>query len=297
MFKLAWATDVHLNFLRLPGAARSFAEYLASETSCDALLLTGDITELPHLRYTLEELAAGLQRPLYFVLGNHDYYQGSFAEGREIASSFEGWLDKEQAVFELSPTIALVGSEGWYDAERGLPFAESFTMADWVTITDIKEVSAGIIPRYMKSASLEARKRVVKLSRERSRAAADAARSRLVAALEKYTTVIFATHFPPFQEACWHEGNLSEPPWLPWFTSVYMGDMLTEVADQHPDRKILVLCGHTHSSGTYLARPNLKVLTGEAVYGAPDLAGTLEVSDGLYVTMKLNKAWYTLAPF
>ncbi|MFM7113065.1 MAG: Eco57I restriction-modification methylase domain-containing protein, partial [Planctomycetota bacterium] len=38
-----------------------------------------------------------------------------------------------------------------------------------------------------------------------------------------------ATHVPPFREACWHEGELSDDQWAPHFTSVVMGDALRAV--------------------------------------------------------------------
>jgi hypothetical protein len=38
-----------------------------------------------------------------------------------------------------------------------------------------------------------------------------------------------------------------------------------------------VLCGHTHSSGEAQILPNLRVLTGGAVYGKPALQRVLEV--------------------
>jgi hypothetical protein len=47
------------------------------------------------------------------------------------------------------------------------------------------------------------------------------------------------------------------------------------VASGHPDRRILVLCGHTHSAGVHDHAPNLRVLTGAAVYGKPDVAKLL----------------------
>jgi hypothetical protein len=39
----------------------------------------------------------------------------------------------------------------------------------------------------------------------------------------------------------------------------------------HTDRKMTVLCGHTHNSGLAEILPNLEVKTGSAAYGMPQL--------------------------
>src|SRR4051812_23762211 len=75
MMRLAWATDVHLNFVSGPQIA-AFAQALVAGEP-DAVVLSGDIAEAPTLREHLLAVEAVVQRPLYFVLGNHDYYGGS----------------------------------------------------------------------------------------------------------------------------------------------------------------------------------------------------------------------------
>jgi Icc-related predicted phosphoesterase len=138
---------------------------------------------------------------------------------------------------------------------------------------------------------------VIDACRERSQAYADAAKETLREAFKTYERIIFATHVPPYEGATWHEGAISDSTWIPWFSSKLMGDALTEVMQELPDRKLLVLCGHTHSSGVYEPLPNLRVLTGESKYYAPDTAGILEVGRDIRVTMKLNKVWRDLPPF
>lgn len=283
-FRLTWCTDLHLNFLKHPEAQKAFGEAIARETGCSAVVVTGDISEAPVLEHHLEQLEEGLQRPLYFVLGNHDYYHGSFEEVHEKANTFDGWLNEKMPI-ELTPTTAIVGHEGWYDALYGEPYSPKFgAMMDWFIIQDLRH-----FPR---------RKDLVASLRKISKAYAQAARVSLEAAVKQYKQVIFATHYPPFKEATWHEGKMSEPHWLPWFSSKIMGQMLTEVATANPEVNILVLCGHTHGSGRYKPLPNLHVLTGEARYGRPDIAGTIEIDDQrLEVTMRLLGADTTFAPF
>jgi len=88
-------------------------------------------------------------------------------------------------------------------------------------------------------------------------------------ALARHRRVVALTHVPPFREACWHEGRLSNGNWLPHFTCKAAGDAMVEVMRAHPDRELLVLCGHTHGAGEAEVLPNLRVRTGGARYGAP----------------------------
>src|SRR5436305_186175 len=81
MTRLAWLTDIHLNFLR-PAELKTFFDSLPQ---ADAFVITGDIGEahdvLAHLRTFAD------RGPTYFVLGNHDFYRGSIAGIRAEVSA------------------------------------------------------------------------------------------------------------------------------------------------------------------------------------------------------------------
>jgi Icc protein len=97
-------------------------------------------------------------------------------------------------------------------------------------------------------------------------------------ALEAHEHVIVLTHVPPFREACWHEGRISDDNWLPHMACRAVGDELRRIMQAHPHRKMTVLCGHTHSPGEASILPNLTVLTGGAVYGQPTIQRVLEIA-------------------
>jgi hypothetical protein len=83
----------------------------------DALIVTGDIAESRMLGSALTSLPALTERPVYFVLGNHDFYQGSIAATRRlvnyVVSDTEGLVYLSQSgVVELTPSTALVGHDG-----------------------------------------------------------------------------------------------------------------------------------------------------------------------------------------
>lgn len=271
---ILWCTDIHLDFLR-PGGPKSFGEYLKAEyPSSDAIVLSGDLANTRSLKNDLQGFEEGCGKPVYFVLGNHDYYHGSFEVTESIANKFSGWLEKHQCV-ELTSSTALVGVEGWYDGMCGFPYQKKFRMSDWDLIKDLLCVVD--------------RDHLLSVCRTRSESMASMAKAKISKAFQTYKTVVFVTHYPPFHESSWHQGALGDDLHAPWFTSILMGKALYEVAEKHPDNKLLVLCGHTHSSGIYDPLSNLKVLTGEALYNHPDVAGVITVKNAdCSINMRVN---------
>lgn len=266
---LLWATDIHLDHLAHPSAAREFGRALREENpEADALVLTGDNAEAPTFAKLLRELQSGFDAAVYFILGNHDYYRGSFQEVDQAALALHSprlhWLCV--APTWLTPEVALCGSEGWYDARYGDPNSD-LRMTDFVQIGELF--------------SAQDTSRATLLSVLRARADEDAHKlSRTLSELEakRPAQIVIATHVPPFRETAWHEGKPSDDRWAPFFTSKATGDVLLAHALEHPEISYLTLCGHTHGSGTYRPLPNLVVYTGRARYGAPDLAGRLHIT-------------------
>lgn len=264
--RLAWATDIHLNFLSHV-QARAFFWKLA-EAQPDAVLLTGDIAEAPSVQEYLTEMAEHLQRPIYFVLGNHDFYGGSIAAVRarmaELTASHR-WLRwmNTAGVVPLTEATALVGHDGWADGRLGRGAETPILLNDFFHIREL--------------IGLSTEERFQMLGRLGDEAAAHL-REALLVALAGFRTVVLLTHVPPFREACWHEGRISDDDYLPLFASQAPGEVLTALMSARPDRKLIVLCGHTHGEGYADILPNLRVLTGGADYGAPQLQPELVVT-------------------
>jgi len=263
--KLAWATDIHLNFLE-PHEVQTFASGIAARNP-DAVLLSGDIAEAPSLVDALLTLARVVALPIYFVLGNHDFYFGEVADVRATAAGLaarSAWLRWLPAagVVALTPNTALVGHDGWGDGRLGSGTRSPVMLNDFIAIRDL--------------AGLSERARFARLA-ELGDEAAEHLRATLPAALERHAHAVVLTHVPPFAEACWHEGRTSGDDWLPFFACKATGDALLEMAARRPDRRITVLCGHTHGAGRAQILPNLEVLTGAATYGAPALQDDVEV--------------------
>jgi hypothetical protein len=263
--RVAWATDIHLNFSSAERRAVFCEAVRAGEA--EALLLGGDIDEAPGLVGQLRGLQSYLRMPVFFVLGNHDYYRSTFdrveEQVRELSRAPGGlhWLPGA-GVVELAPGVGLAGHGGWADGRNGDYWGSNVTLCDYEYIGDFL--------------ALDRRGRLALLNRRGDEAAAWVRRE-LPPALERFRRLIFLTHVPPFQEAAWYEGKMSHPHYLPHFSSRAMGEALVETVRPRPGCEVLVLCGHTHGAGTLEVLPNLTVVTGAAQYGCPAVAGVIDL--------------------
>jgi len=266
--KIAWATDIHLNCADRK-TAENFCERILQREP-EILLVGGDIAEANDLVSWLQFLADRLVLPIYFVLGNHDYYGSSIAvvrdEVRRIQSEWLHWLPRA-GVVSLTPRVGLVGHGGWGDARCGDFCNSTVMLSDYFLIEDLRVIGKPGVP----FGGLDTSKAPLKSKLEEL--GHDAARSLqplLAEALARFPEVIVLTHVPPFQEACWYRGRISDPAWLPDFTCQAIGDSLITEISARPDRQVTVLCGHTHGNGESWPLANLQVRTGGAEYGKPD---------------------------
>ena len=262
--RATWLTDIHLNFLR-PLALQAFYDRVRAERP-DLLLVTGDIGESDSVARFVGELAA--IAPVWFVLGNHDYYRSSIASVRAAMPRLPvrtRWCNAHDPI-ALTDRVALLGVDGWGDARCG-DLDSKVELSDWARIDELKrcrdrEARNATLQRY---GSNEARTLRDKLARAPAR-----------------DELLVLTHVPPFPEACVYDGKMSEPAWLPWFTCIATGEVLLDHARAHPEQAITVLCGHSHGAGSYSPLPNLEVKTGgwppaTEQYGNPIVQATLEL--------------------
>jgi 3',5'-cyclic AMP phosphodiesterase CpdA len=263
--RLGWVTDLHFNFVT-DTQVEQFCEQLAG-TAFDALLVGGDTGEAASFVRYLTTLESRLDHPIYFVLGNHDSYRGSIAGSRAAAKQLSDgsrwlrWLPST-GIVALSDRTCLIGHDGWADG-RGGDYANSTVMLNDYRL--IEELTG-----------LSHEARGARLGTLGDEAALYLGRT-CTAALERFERVIVLTHVPPFNEACWHEGQISNDAWLPHFACPTAGRALVRALDDRPACLVSVLCGHTHGAGEADILPNLHVSTGGAVYGAPTLQRVIEV--------------------
>jgi predicted phosphohydrolase len=243
--RATWLTDIHLNFLR-PLALQAFYDRVREEQP-QVLLVTGDIGEAPSVQKFVSEL--GAIAPIYFVLGNHDYYRSSIAAVRgameRLADDNATWLPAH-APMRLSSRTVMLGIDGWGDARCG-DLESTVHLSDWQLIDD-----------FRKTKDREAR---VALLQRLGANEARALRGRL-AEVPPTEQLVVLTHVPPFPEACVYADAPSSEAWQPWFTCIATGEALADYAREHPEQHVLVLCGHSHGIGTFSPASNLEVRTG-----------------------------------
>jgi 3',5'-cyclic-AMP phosphodiesterase len=265
--RVGWLTDIHLDFLKPEQETRFFETLRAAEV--DVWLIGGDIAEAPTVCATLRRIAQTLQKPIYFVLGNHDYYKGSIgqvrADVRRLCAEIPSLIYlSDTASVALTPQVRLIGHDGWADLQYGDFKKSSVWMRDYIEIEGLQGLKKiGLLPRMMAFAQ----------------EAADHCQRVLPDALQQASNLLVLTHVPPFQEACWHEGKISDWEWLPHFTCQALGKILWAAMQAHPAQRMTVLCGHTHGSGRADILPNLRVITGGAEYGSPMIQKIFTLQD------------------
>ena len=260
--KIVWLSDLHCDFLSEDRSETFMATLRGAKA--DAIVITGDISLSNRLYRDLAHFGK-IESRIYFVLGNHDNYKGSFASTSAEAERAEDdfpnlcWLG-ERLVVTLQPGLALIGHGGWGDGRAGVGSNGTTMMNDFVLIEDLRK--------------LEGRELFAKLG-ELGDESARAIQATAEIALQSHDHLLIATHVPPFALACRHRGLPCDPAFLPHYCNVALGDVLIALAAQNPTKNFTVLCGHTHSQTEYQPAPNLWIKVAPATYGKPEIADTL----------------------
>ena len=259
MKHLVWFTDVHLNFLNQTVGILEFYNQI-HESNPNFLLICGDIGEGDTVHKYLEKLGKEFPKlPIFFVLGNHDFYSKSFKQiyrnVKKICNEFDNlnWLNDCEVV-KLSNSSALIGHDGWYDGTLGNYSTSSVTLSDFNLIQEFIALNKTERLNLMKKLASEATEEIKK---------------KLKTALESCDNIIIGTHVPPFRESCYYDGKISDDNYLPFFTCKMLGDMLLEVMKNYfnSNKQVIVLCGHSHGGSIYNPLENLEVICGDAKYG------------------------------
>jgi predicted phosphohydrolase len=238
------------------------------ESGPDAVFLTGDITNAEHLEKHFKFLDKLISCPVYFVLGNHDFYKSSIAEVRKKVDKITDksktltWMDRSEPI-KLNDHTTLVGHSGWNDGRSGDFEGSDYEPADFWEIEDFKDLDDSKRLKLMKKLAGEAVEHVKKILPEACQSARE---------------IILLTHVPPYKEACWYESETSDERHQPFFSSKVLGEAIDEIMADYPDNKLTVYCGHTHHSGQVKIADNIEVYTGAATYGFPVVQRTFYIN-------------------
>lgn len=298
--KLAWCTDIHLNFLNDHKREEFYDKFMTDDI--DAVLISGDIAEATNIDYIMIEMGNYIKKPIYFVCGNHDFYEGS-------VSSVRLSLDEAQKkcpylhyltmghynVIHLygvnvlySFGVMVIGIDGWADTRYGDVWKSHVALNDEHYIKDLRD--------HQTEYNYGTPGKVGKWDKRKELADSDAQslKNGITSALESrdelnplmdqcfydgstIKKIIILTHIPPFPEASKHRGVQSDDNYLPFYASKATGDVLMELATKYPDVDFLCLCGHTHGAADFQALPNLRVKAGECEYRYPCIQEIIEI--------------------
>ncbi|MBS1795321.1 MAG: metallophosphoesterase [Acidobacteria bacterium] len=255
--KLAWATDIHLDRLS-ENDYLEYKEYL-KELNPDRLIISGDIAEGEKVFRSLRDFDETFDFPIYFVLGNHDFYFGTFAaveeKIRELVANSRNltWLT-EAGVIRLNDSTALIGVEGWGDGRNGTVDISRGYTKDLLLIGDYKDLD---------------RSGINELLNTKGTYYAENLSGRLAEAVAGFENVFLVTHVPPFVEVCFDRSlRIHDEFRQPFYTCKAIGDLLLATMSGHPNCRMTVLCGHTHEKADVQVLENLRVRVKESSYGS-----------------------------
>ncbi len=270
--KLIWLSDIHLDFLS--GKKRETFYSRVNEKKNDAILISGDIATSKCLEKMLFEMEASFESPIYFVLGNHDYFGSSIEKVRtrmqELSNNSKKlfWMP-DTGVIPLTESSALIGHGGWADGGFGDFINSNVDLYDYSSISELIGLNKRDLLYILNKTSQDAVSSILES---------------LEQALLHFSNVFMITHVPPFEESCIYKNRASDINWVPHFASKVMGIMLISVMEKYPSKKLTVLCGHTHGNEVTNIKPlvteikpNIIVKTANAVYRNPHVQEIITV--------------------
>lgn len=256
MQRFIWTSDVHLD--RMDENERAeFKEHLRG-LNPDGFILAGDIAEADSVVGFLRGFRKALTCPIYFVLGNHDFWGSSFETVRsEIRCLTDEhpdlyWLS-ESGVIALNSETALIGHEGWADARYAPVPPAGNVPRDFMRIEDFKSLLRTEYENVLNQLGDNAARHIHKV---------------LLEAVAAYKHIYLVTHVPPFREASIdRSGRICNDEKLPFYTCQAVGDVILKIMNERPECNLTVLCGHTHEKCEIDMLPNLQIKVLDAGYG------------------------------
>ncbi len=188
-------------------------------------LITGDISDGRTVIEMLNWFGHSWSKPIYFVLGNHDFYGASIAKVRkttiELCSHLPRlhYLSVAEKPVLLNESVALVGHDGWADARIGDYERSMVMMSDYKHIAEFQGLSK--LDRW-------------DVLKQLGREAADYLRGQLDLAVAETRTCVGGDPRAAAARSVLARGMLSDDEWAPHFTCLAIGELLLEYAARYP---------------------------------------------------------------
>ena len=235
--KIGWLSDTHFDFVK------SFVieELVAAmnKHDVDLWLHSGDIATYPH-RLDYLEAFEKLDKPMYFVLGNHDFYD-NVVSINQIKRWFDAlrhpkltYLGADNAVLDFG-NIVILGVDGWYDIQSGDYDNSQIALTDFNAIPDMRNLNKSSRARLIENLSKE------------SMYLLDSKFSSITNVPREVIVVV--THVPVFEESVLFEGKPQSNDFKPYFTNTSLMKVINNY--RYYAKRIVVLSGHTHNESHY----------------------------------------------
>lgn len=250
---------------RLKRAPDDFIESLA-RSGTDGVIISGDISNANQIEYHLKRFSE-LPMPVYFVLGNHDFYGSSFQHLHQIVRRSVKdhqnltWLTEAPPI-QLTESTYLIGHDGWADGRAGMGQRSGLILNDYKLISDFVGLSVGSVFSLMQNKADVASKRLYQ---------------QILQIGAKH--IIVVTHAPPFREASTYRGKIADDRSIPHFSNIGLGETL-EMAAEETGARLSVFCGHTHHQARANINGRIAVRVKRAKYGKPSYT-TIDVDIGV----------------
>lgn len=256
--KFLFLSDTHLN-LASDIEKQNLIHNIIKEDP-EAILIAGDISSGKSIYEDLLYLSSSIpQHKIYIVLGNHDYHHSSFKLvhnhiDKLCEKSNVFWLTNNKPI-ELSKYSALIGAEGWYDGGTGYgPKALHITL-DSLFIQELqKNIFSKKITSIFRSVSYSHTENIIQ---------------KLYSVINKYEQIVLITHYPPWEKATKDLKRPLHKFWTAYDTNVNLGKELEKVMKKFPNKKLIVLCGHTHKEFCDQITDNIFCVVGDGTFGKP----------------------------
>ena len=256
-------SDLHWAFLG-PKTKKRLYEQIAYHNP-DEIYITGDIAEASTFVRSLIELHGEVKKPINFILGNHDYYNGSFNYSHATASDPKAFSDGIDVQYAHN-SIRTIGDSvifclnGFADGRAGNFFESPL----FKNMSDFRLIGDFIPYRTNRGYCLD-------IMQEYADAQNTLVKDVLSMGFEH--TIIF-THVPPFAEAslCRHGDSSNGHP---FYVNVGLGNLILK--HKKDGKKVSIYCGHTHMGMTKKITDEITVFVSGSDYGQP-YVDTLEVN-------------------
>lgn len=244
-------TDLHLDQAESKSTSQLLQKLETQEY--DIALITGDVASSRDLAEHLTMLAKACgDRPLYFTLGNHDFYGNTIADTRQLITNVcrqipnLHYLSSGGAV-DLGNRTVLVGGDGWADGQWRGRKTKDIISPDHYSIRDFRGLNKWECFRKM---------------RQLGQASAVSIINRMRPALRYNRQIYVASHIPAFRTSAHFDGKPCDANHQPHFVHAQLGAMLIWMAQRNSTTRFTVLGGHTHSECKDIVLENLTSIIG-----------------------------------